>query len=233
MTEDELFKEWKKSFEFSAFISDGIINRAIYERPHVLFVLRDMNCGSSRDLRQDIIRDGSGWKTWNNAARWAAALLDGEDEYPRDMPSQRRSEILSRTAIVNLKKEGGTSRADGVKLKKAASEQKGFILRQIEICEPDIILCCGLSNGNMEGNAALLKEYVFNETGKWENFQSMTLDRQWWYYYTFLNGRWIPVISFCHPQTACLGKARGHDGLFEPLYRDMLYIRSRFLKNGI
>lgn len=42
----------------------------------------------------------------------------------------------------------------------------------------------------------------------------------------------IPIVSFCHPQVTNLQGARGHDILFEPLYRDMLHIREMFLKTA-
>ena len=42
----------------------------------------------------------------------------------------------------------------------------------------------------------------------------------------------IPIISFCHPQVTNLEGVRGHEKLFEPLYRDMLHIRELFLNTA-
>lgn len=227
---DRLFEKWEKAFEFEAFIRDGAVNEENYERPHVLFVLRDMNCRMKRDLRQDIMKDGGGWKTWNNAARWTAALLDGEKSYPRKMTAEKRSCLMARTAVMNLKKEGGFSRADGRKTEAAVKQQKEFILQELEMLTPDIIVCCGLSSGGAKGNAVLLKEHVLENTQEWQKFRSVELERYWWYFYAVLGGRRIPVISFCHPQTTVLEGVRGHEDLFEPLYRDMLHIRELFLE---
>lgn len=69
MSFDELFAKWKAAHHFNAFIRDGIVDPEHYETPHILFVLRDMNCQSERDLCADLRRDGSGWKTWNNIGR--------------------------------------------------------------------------------------------------------------------------------------------------------------------
>ena len=87
MNFDELFTKWKSEYSFNAFIRDGIVDPAHYDRPHILFILRDMNCRHERDLCADLRRDGSGWRTWNNIGRWTKALLDGDGEYPWDMSS--------------------------------------------------------------------------------------------------------------------------------------------------
>lgn len=94
----------EKEFCFDAFISDGIVDAEYYENPHILFVLRDMNCQSERNLCDELRKNGSGWKTWNNIGRWSKALLDGNEEYPHDMSKERRVEQLKRIAVMNLKK---------------------------------------------------------------------------------------------------------------------------------
>lgn len=77
---ETLFTEWTASREFAAFVRDGIIDPGNYERPHILFVLRDMNCHEEKDLCECLRTDGSGWKTWNNICRWTKALLEGIEE---------------------------------------------------------------------------------------------------------------------------------------------------------
>ena len=90
MNFDALFIKWKSKYDFNAFIRDGIVDSEHYDIPHILFVLRDMNCQSERDLCADLRKDGSGWKTWNNIGRWTKALLDGSEEYPQDMSAEKR-----------------------------------------------------------------------------------------------------------------------------------------------
>ena len=104
MNFDELFTKWKSEYSFNAFIRDGIVDPAHYDRPHILFILRDMNCRHERDLCADLRRDGSGWRTWNNIGRWTKALLDGDGEYPWDMSSPSRAAQLRRVAVMNLKR---------------------------------------------------------------------------------------------------------------------------------
>lgn len=232
MSFDALFTKWKARYDFNAFILDGIVDPEHYETPHIMFVLRDMNCQSERDLCSDLRSDGSGWKTWNNIGRWSKALLDGSEEYPKDMSTANRVTQLQRIAVMNLKKEGGVSRTAGNELWKAVQAQHEMIYEEICLCDPSIIICCGLTASGITGNATLLKDYVLPISTEWVSFRSKTFDRDWWYYFTEINKKKIPVISFCHPQVTNLEGVRGHENLFAPLYRDMLHIRKLFLKNA-
>lgn len=230
MTFNELFKEWKNAHNFNAFICDGVVDPNHYAEPHVLFVLRDMNCQTERDLCFDLRDHGSGWKTWNNIGRWAKALLDGDAEYPYDMSQKNRVEQIQRISIINLKKEGGVNRTPGDELKKSVETQHNFIYQEICLCNPSIIICCGLPMKGCPSNADLLWNYVFHERSEWDKFSSTGLKREWWFYEANMNGKKVPVISFCHPQVTNLCGCRGHEKLFKPLYQDMIYIRKRFLE---
>lgn len=231
MTFQELFSEWKQRYCFDAFISDGIVDSTNYAHPHILFVLRDMNLKwkQDRDLCEDLRCDGSGWKTWNNVGRWTAALLDGDPAYPFDMSTDKRVAQLKRVAVMNLKKEGGGSRTDRLKLDAAVQKQALLIRREISMCTPKLIVCCGLPSGKHKGNADLLKNYVFESSTQWMTFRSALEGREWGYYYADIDGNQIPVISFCHPQVSALNRLHGHEDLFKPLYQDMLTIRKMFL----
>lgn len=225
---EELFKKWQQQYSFSAFIKDGIVDITKYENPHVLFVLRDMNCSVPNDLRESLRRDGSGAKTWCNIGRWAKALLDKNEEYPYDMSPKKRIEQISRVAVINIKKEGGGPRSEGKKLISYAEDQKELILEQIKICNPDIIICCG-QHGTLS-NAEILEQKVFGINARWDKIHSFSLPRDWWYFYMEINDKNIPIISFCHPQVTNLCGMRGHEALFKPLYKDMQMIGNKFLK---
>ena len=233
MSFDTLFKKWKTSYNFKAFIRDGIVDSEHYSKPHILFVLRDMNCKVERDLCADLCKNGSGWKTWNNIGRWTIALLDGDNEYPKDMSTEKRVAQLKRIAVMNLKKEGGESRAVGSELLDAVREQNKMIYEEICLCDPSIIICCGLSIKGGLSNADLLWHHVFPLRSEWEKYHSTQFSHDWWYYYANVNEKKIPVISFCHPQTTNFCGCRGHEKLFIPLYREMLCIRDRFLKTNM
>lgn len=230
MSFDKLFDEWKKRHHFDAFIRDGIVDEKNYEEPHILFVLRDMNCQTECDLCAELRNNGSGWKTWSNVGRWTKALLDGSEEYPRDMSVANRVEQLKKISVMNLKKEGGISRASGSELLNSVQEQSAYIYKEISMCNPSIVICCGLPMKGCISNADLLWNYVFSERTEWDKFSSTSLSHNWWYYRATINDKEVPVISFCHPQTTNLCGCRGHEQLFKPLYQDMLYIRQRFIE---
>lgn len=232
MAFNKLFNQWKQLHSFNAFISDGIVDCTQYAKPHILFVLRDMNCQTEHNLCDDLANDGSGWKTWNNVGRWTKALLDGDEVYPRDMSREKRVEQLRRIAVMNLKKEGGVSRADGNELLNAVKSQQDLIYEEICLCDPNIIICCGLPMKGCLSNADLLWHHVFPICSEWKKVRSVHLPQDWYFYYATINGKQVPVVSFCHPQVTNLCGCRGHEMLFAPLYRDMLHIREMFLKNA-
>lgn len=220
----DLLDAWKNDFEgkISIFIRDGIVSEGEYAHPHILFIMRDMNTDKEDNLCEDLYARGSGWKTWNNAARWTVALLTGNEEYPRNID---RCEQMRKVAVINLKKEAGGARASKQALKAAVSADGAYTLREIELCNPEIIICGGF------GNADLLKDYVFKESAsEWKQLPAVGFASTWWYYFAEVNDKQVPVISFCHPQVTNFKGRRGHTDLFEPLYREMLNIRNVFLK---
>ena len=227
---ENLFKEWQQKYSFSAFIKDGIVDTEKYECPHVLFVLREMNCSVANDLREDLRSCGSGAKTWCNIGRWTKALLDPNEEYPYDMSTKKRIEQISRVAVMNIKKEGGSSRAEGKSLISFAREQKEMILKQLDACDPHIIICCGRGMKDAPSNAVILEKEVFGISADWDVIRSCSLPIDWHYFYIEINGRKVPVVSFCHPQVTNLCGKRGHEELFKPLYKDMQTIGEKLLR---
>ncbi len=189
-----------------------------------------MNCSVPNDLCENLRRKGSGAKTWCNVGRWAKALLDKNQEYPYDMSPKKRIEQISRIAVMNIKKEGGGARSDGKMLISYAEEQKELILEQIKMCHPDIIICCGQKMNGALSNAEILEQKVFGISAKWDKIRSCDLQRDWWYFYAEINGKKVPIVSFCHPQVTNLCGRRGHEVLFKPLYKDMQVIGNKFLR---
>lgn len=238
-------KHWKEHREYSAFIQDGIVDLETFcrEDKKLLFILRDMNHSSGDySLVDDLYDHGSGYKTWNNVARWIIALLDGQQNYPRDISTKQRTTQLRRVAVMNIKKEGGCNRAYREQLANAIEQDREYILNQIYMYQPDMIICCGFSSSSLIGNADLLRtgDEKYNISGvfaekelldySWETFDSQYFDNhKWWYYYVNLDNRKIPLLSYCHPQTTNMSGKRGHEDLFEPLYRDMLLLREKIL----
>ncbi|WP_133527441.1 hypothetical protein [Aminicella lysinilytica] len=217
---NDLFKKWESKYVFKHFIQDGIVDESQYEkqRIHILFVLRDKNdkevtdateatdLEPLKDLRKTLLVDKQGhvegWRTWNNIARWTQTILD-QSPYLHDVSLAKRIEELHRVAVMNLKKECGSSSSDLNEIEDATKEQSDLILKEIKICDPDVIIGCGL--GGDRSNAALLKKYVFrdnvSDSGSMKSKNDK--DRSWNYYYTAINKRKVPVIEFRHPSTRC------------------------------
>ena len=139
-----------------------------------------------------------------------------------------RSLVMGKGNVCTRKDEFDDFRSQ---LLDAVQMQHGKILEEICLCDPGMIICCGLASSGIKGNAALLKDHVLPVSTEWASFQSRTFDRDWQYYFTEINKKQIPVISFCHPQVTNLNCSRGHENLFIPLFQDMLYIKELFLKN--
>ena len=220
--ENDFLEKWSEEYKDKSFLKDGVIDAKTYfsEDTKVLFVLKEANWINGRDDMKNYLKNPNlsrnWWKTWNNIARWTIALLDG-GEYPRYISSEYRAMILRRIAFINLKKEGGGSQADSVKIADAAKKDSEHIKEQIKMYCPDIIICCGTRG---ESNATILKNYVLkNHTTEWQKLDNSV------YYYLFEseNGKHIPVVSFTHPQM------RGGHKNFEKKYNLMLGIRDELI----
>lgn len=187
--ERELFNEWKAAQGYSYFISDGILDENEWNKQDykILFVLKEANWeGGNTDLCEFLLSEASPtyWKTWNNVARWTKAIL-----------------------------EGGDAVAENDTIYSFAEKDKVLLKRQIELYEPDIIICCGRGKGK---NADILHDIVFekNEVSEWK--EPML---QYDYFLAKINNRKsIPVVSFYHPQM------RGGHELFMKRYEEMKYL---------
>lgn len=221
--ERALFDEWKRKQGYRYFISDGVLDEQEWERQkyRILFVLKEANWEKDNaDLCEFLLSESSSsyWKTWNNVARWTKAILEG-GEYNRKVSNADKSYWLRKVAVMNLKKEGGGAVADNNAIYTSAMQDKSYIKRQIQLYEPDIIICCGQGKGKI---ADILHDVVFatDEVSEWKD-----PILQYNYFFAALNDRInIPVVSFYHPQM------RGGHELFLERYEDMKFL-ARELKN--
>lgn len=220
--ENELFEKWIKEQQHTSFLKDGVIDGETYfkEKVKVLFILKEANCPNGRDDLKKYLRSpelkGNWWKTWNNIARWTIALLDGGC-YPKTISSSYRASVLKRIAFLNLKKEGGGAQADPSKIANAAKTDNKYIKKQIEMYDPDIIICCG-QNG--ESNATILRNYVLKDNvSEWQKLKNSV----YYYHFRSKDGKQIPIVSFTHPQM------RGGHKKFEEKYDLMVGVRNELL----
>ena len=217
----DLFERWKSEKGYTLFISDGIFDTKTWQSQalKVLYVLKEANWEGGcpeKGLCNYLLSEESPtyWKTWNNIARWSKALLEGGD-YPSEVTKQDKTKWMKRIAFLNLKKIGGGSVAVNQEIESFAISDKQYIKEQIELCDPDIIICCGRGNGK---NADLLYYKVFEGVGcsEWKQ----TPNKYNYFDLKLPNSvKTIPVISFYHPQM------RGGHEKFKLRYEDMLMIK--------
>jgi len=140
------------------FIRCGVVNEKTYLRssPRLVIVLREPN-SSDRDwslpkfLREELERFERGqkfqypyfWKTWKPIGIWSYAIHRGFDKYA-NLDSERIAvKGLSYIGMTNLKKTGGRSTAHYPTIKKHAEKYRDLWQNELEIMDPEIILCGG------------------------------------------------------------------------------------------
>ena len=225
----ELFARWRRTPGHEYFISDGIFDEAEWSRQtyKVLYVLKEANWENANvDLCQALLSEQlpTYWKTWNNVARWSKALLEG-GEYPRYVSKSDKSYWLRKVAAINLKKAGGDAVAENETIRSHSERDREFLLEQIELYQPDIIICCGKGIGK---NADILHDIILppDQVSDWKP----TVEGYDYFLYNSGEGKQVPVVSFYHPQM------RGSHELFQKRYEEMLalgaYMKERYYHQG-
>lgn len=217
--EQKLFEIWKNERGYQYFISDGIFDENEWNNQtyKILFVLKEANWKNGNvDLCKYLLSEKSSgyWKTWNNVARWTKALLE-QGEYPRYVSKSDKSFWLRKIAAINLKKVGGDAVAENQTIREYAETDKIYIKKQIEMYQPDIIICCGRGNGK---NADILHDIIFDNSQVSEWQEPITEEKYNYFTVKIKENRLTPVVSFYHPQI------RGGHDKFQKLYEEMIEI---------
>lgn len=223
---DKFFEDWKKKYNISIFMKDGIVCEEKYE--NILFILKDVNNAKPddiNDMRISVQTSYDEGKTWFNIARWIAALLDSKSyselleivkcEYLGDW-HKFQHEQLKRAAIMNLKKEAGGASVTDATIKQVAKEQIDELIREVVACDPKMIVVCGV--GIFEVAKAVLGK-VSTISGKRPELEMAS---QWEIGTIDLNNKTVPIIQFRHPSTGCDA---------EKSYNDMLKIK-KYIKDN-
>lgn len=147
---DRLFEEWKQHYaglkiDKTKFSADGIICEEKYDAApkKILFVLRETNDYKNGDLR-DLYKDGPRLQMAGQLSKWATGILHDFPEFTEvDMNEGNiRTEAMKSIALMNVKKYTGGAIADFNLLHVFTRLDKDFIKREIEIINPQIIVCC-------------------------------------------------------------------------------------------
>lgn len=144
---DNLFKEWVdiNPLYSGNFVADGIINEEYYNKAFkkILFIAKEPNDPDQKeswDFR----------KLWNQEfkypftyriAEWAHGILNDFPEFDELWKDRNRLILsLQSIAFMNVKKIGGRGSSERNEIRKHVETEKDFILKQISIIKPDLII---------------------------------------------------------------------------------------------
>lgn len=164
--EELLFEKLKK--ENHDRVKDEIVdeNQYLSSKYKILYVMKEVNGGNDWDLREFLYQGGRS-QTWDNVARWTQGILNLDKDYSWEELSEnnekRREIYLKKIGSINLKKTGGGYTSVDKEISKAAMENREILKNQVNIYNPDIIICCGTA-GNFVNSILDPKEIKWSMT---------------------------------------------------------------------
>jgi len=153
-SEELLFSEWRATKEITHenFVADGVVHPETYIKttPRLLFLAREAHWedeGMHHDMRK-YLAEGVNWRSWQVIARWTRAITTTEDVPWEDVDDEAMEQNFKRdefrkVAFVNIKKQGGSSSVNWNKLIAYTKACAHFVRRQIELYNPNVIICNG------------------------------------------------------------------------------------------
>lgn len=221
--ERQLFESWKKIRAYDSFMKDGLFDEQEWKKQTVkiLYVLKEANWeNGNEDLCEYLLSEKSPtyWKTWNNIVRWTQAIRTG-GEYQWKVTKGDKTQCLRTIAALNIKKVGGDAQADDEEIRQFGIRDAKYINQQIELYQPDIIICCGRGKGK---NADILHDYVLPNVSEWKP----SIGKYNYFLGMLSTGKSIPVVSFRHPQIW------GGHAIFMRYYNDMISVAEELRARG-
>lgn len=180
------------------FIRDGVVCPETWFAQEIrpLFFLKEAYGGDQDWDLVDDLRDGSrkirGSQTWRRISEWACGLMattgDAILPYRSWEPiTHYDNPYLRQIAVINVKKSGGKPKSDPNEILAYAVFDSHWLYRQMEICDPTVILC-GYTG-------EMLDSIVKDSTGK-----PVKADHNPnLYYHMELKGHDVLVLDYWHP----------------------------------
>ena len=148
---DNLFYVWAQkhiSEGHSRFIRDGIVDEEWWTKDQVLpkicyFLKEGRTEEASYNLACDL-KERCPWKLWKKVAIWTQAIhnaFTSEQAYNEESIRENEHALVKQIAVVNTKKSDGLRNSDDNDLMKYAKEDKKELKQELEIINPDIIVC--------------------------------------------------------------------------------------------
>jgi hypothetical protein len=191
----KLLSEWKvlEHHKNHCFVNDGIIDIRKWNKSNkILIVLKEAYGSGKKEKEWDysnLITTNAEWvknkQMYKMLCYWLYAISNTTvDYFPTELTSDMINsgyDILCSSAIINLKKSNGNSVSKNSNLIDYAKKDKKLIIKQIEMINPNIVLC-GYT-------ADILFQYIFEDNSYVEKYKSE--------YVIEYNGK--PYINFYHP----------------------------------
>ena len=149
---DDLFTEWESRHlraGHKRFIRDGIVNEEWWSQeqcvPKVCFFLKEAR--TEREQGYNLVKDlyeKEPWRLWQRVAVWTQAIqlaFTGERSYNDDKIRMKAHEAIKQIAVVNVKKSDGLAESTEDDLWQYARDDKDLLKRELELVNPDIIVC--------------------------------------------------------------------------------------------
>lgn len=139
-----LFEQWKQAMppNEGGFVADGIIDEQLFNQASkkILFITKEPNnpkqvAGDFREWWQQRLEGGFSLRI----AEWAHGLLNDFPVFDNINEEQRQQAIRS-IAFMNLKKVGGGGTAVGSSIIEHVRNYRHYLLQEIDIIQPDIII---------------------------------------------------------------------------------------------
>ena len=114
---------------------------------NITFILKETN-EKEEDGGYDLtefLREGAvGGCIWNNVSRFSAGIIFKEDfDKVEDLDKHDRKKYLAPISVINLKKAPGKATSNNSEVDKFAKEDREYIKNQVELYNPDLIICGG------------------------------------------------------------------------------------------
>ena len=206
--ENELFAIWAKEKGYGTyFVKDGVpcpdqyVNAKCVssgEKCRICFVLKEAIAEGEEnfDMRKWIDYYGGQPQTWDNIARWTQAILEGGG-YPDSISENDRFKWLKQISFLNLKKLGGPTTSNPTVIRKFAYNDRVEIRKQLQIYQPDIIICCGkLGNKSV---ADCVHDWILDHKEDDWNHSLGYAYKGCCYFYTKAFGKTTAVLDCYHP----------------------------------
>lgn len=211
-TETELFNLWKskppkkttyienkQSIEFevnhrNGFIRDGVVNLNVWEKQdkRIAFLLKEAYGDNSEWDLKEMLRVKSPWSSiWRRVAEWTYGIqnttVDKIAKYePEKISMEENNMLLNQIAVFNLKKSGGEPQSNPNEIKAYANADRIEIKRQLELINPDIVVC---------GNTMSALNQIYDCSIKTESSHN----DNWYYFTNVIGGKKRLVLDYYHP----------------------------------